>query len=433
MGASLCQMGEYAGWKGVNMKDRTIQLVRAVIASLMNYWIFFTLAVTIIGVAGGGGFKMWRWGLLCLMPLAFLYFRLREKFALCLAGHLLTAVLFGGVLYESSVSGAVSLLVVLGFFAYSLALRARQKDILGEPVHPVFVVGLAAAGLFLNNSQGQSGLTMYYLVPTLLFLGLYFIYIYLEHFSSFLVVNDSSAGRIPQGEIFRCGILLVSAFSASSAGLMILFSGTSILSDLLRIIRMVLVWIVRLLFRGSSETEVAEMATEEAQDTSNGLYGLEGGESWWLWEVLEKIVMVLLAAGMIALAVYGVYRLAKFLYERFSDVKLPEGKDQELRTDYREKCGVEKSERSARACVFGMLSAGERIRRIYKKEVWNGRHILVTEGDAAERLNSMTARECGQGLSKQELSSVYEKARYSGESCTSEDVKKARAAARETS
>ena len=83
--------------------------------------------------------------------------------------------------------------------------------------------------------------------------------------------------------------------------------------------------------------------------------------------------------------------------------------------------------------VFDRLSAGERIRRIYKKEVWNGRHILLKEGDAAGRLNSMTARECGQGLRKQGLSDVYEKARYSKETCTAEDVKRARAAAKEIS
>ncbi|MCD7862897.1 MAG: DUF4129 domain-containing protein [Lachnospiraceae bacterium] len=413
------------------MKDRTIQIVRAVLASQMNYWIFFTLAMTVIGVAGGGKPQMWRWALLCLMPFMFLYFRLRQNFFFCLAGHLLTAVLFGGLLFDNSIHGVILLLFVIGFFIYSFVMRANPKDVLGAPVHPVFAVVLAAAGLFLNNAQGQSGLTLYYLVPALGFLGLYFIYIYMENFSSFLVVNDSSAGRIPQGEIFRCGIFLVSAFSIGSVGLMVLFSQTSILSDLLKVIRTVLVWILRFLFRNNEETEVADTVAEEVSDSSDGLYGLEGGEPGWFWEVLERIVLVLLVAGLIALAVYGLYRLAKFLYARFSDVALPEGQDQEIRTDRREKCGVEKSEKSGRARVFGFLSAGERIRRIYKKEVWNGRRVLVEEGDAAEHLRGMTARECGRRLQKQDLSAVYEKARYSGEACTAEDVKKARAAVRE--
>ncbi|MCD8380199.1 MAG: DUF4129 domain-containing protein [Lachnospiraceae bacterium] len=415
------------------MKDRTIQIVRAVLASLMNYWIFFTLAVTLIGIAGGEGPQMWRWGLLCLMPLVYLYFRLRPGFMLCLAGHLLTAAVFGWIVYANSVNGVVSFAAVIGFLIYSLVLRGNKKDVLGSPMQPVVAVGVAAAGLFLNNMQGESGLTMYYLVPLLLYLGLYFIYGFLHNFSSFLVVNDSSAGRIPQGEIFRCGILLVSVFSVGSVAFMILFSGTSILSDLLKVIRTVFVWILRFLFRNNSSSEEADTVTEEVSDSSGGLYGLEGGEPGWIWQVLEKIVIVLLIAGLIALAVYGLYRLVKFLYERFSDVVLPEGADQEIRTDVRERCGVEKSKRSVRARVFDRLSAGERIRRIYKKEVWNGRHILLKEGDAAGRLNSMTARECGQGLQKQGLSDVYEKARYSKETCTAEDVKRARAAAKEIS
>ncbi|MCD7751227.1 MAG: DUF4129 domain-containing protein [Lachnospiraceae bacterium] len=415
------------------MKDRTIQIVRAVLASLMNYGILFTLAATLIGIAGGGAPDLWRWGLLCLMPLAFLYFRLRPKFMLCFAGHVLTAAVFGGIVYKDSVNGVVSLAAVIGFFIYSLVLRGNKKDVLGSPMQPVVAVGIAAAGLFFNNMQGESGLTVYYLVPVLLYLGLYFIYGYLHNFSSFLVVNDSSAGRIPQGEIFRCGILLVSVFSIGSVALMALFSGTSILSDLLTVIRAVLVWILRLLFRNNSSSQEVDTVTEEVSDSSDGLYGLEGGEPGWLWEVLEKIAIALLVAGLIALVVYGLYRLVKFLYERFHDVALPEGADQEIRTDVREKCGVEKSKRSVRARALDRLSAGERIRRIYKKEVWNGRYILVKEGDAAERLSSMTARECGQGLNKQELSDIYEKVRYSKETCTGEDVKRARAAAKEGS
>ncbi|MCD8069561.1 MAG: hypothetical protein LUE87_11915, partial [Lachnospiraceae bacterium] len=377
------------------MKDRTIQIVRAVLASEMNYWIFFTLAVTVIGVAGGGGPRMGRWGLLCLMPPVFLYFRLREKFRFCLAGHLLAGAAFGAVLYEISLNGVISLLILLGFFIYSLVLRGRGRDILGAPVHPVVAVCLAAGGLYLNNSVGQSGLGMYYLSPALLFLGLYFIYSYLKNFSSFLVTNDSSAGRIPQGEMFRCGILLVSAFSLGSVGLMVLFSGTSILSDLLNVVRTILVWIIRFLFRNQSDTEIVDTVTEETSGSSDGMYGLEGGEPGWIWQVLEKIVMVLLAAGLIALTVYGVYRLAKFLYERFSEAALPQGQDQEIRTDQREKCGVEKAERSGRLRVFGFLGAEERIRRIYKKEVWNGRRTLVEGGAPTAGLKTITPRECG--------------------------------------
>ncbi|MCD8325434.1 MAG: DUF4129 domain-containing protein [Lachnospiraceae bacterium] len=413
------------------MKDRTLQIARAVIASQMNYWILFTLAVTVMGIAGSQEApQMWRWGLFCLVPLIYLYFRLRERFWLCFAGHLATAAFFCWLPFGNSMDRIFSVCFVIGFFIYSFVLRGSKKNILESPIQPVAAVGLAAGGLFLNNAQGQEGMGIYYLVPVLVFLGLYFIYRYLENFSSFLVANDSSAGKMPQGEIFRCGILLVSAFSVGGVGLMALFSGTSILSDILTVVRNILVWILRFLFRNTPETEIVDEAVDEAVSSSSDLTGLEGGEPFWFWEVLEKIVMVLMVVGLSVLAVYGLYRLAKYLYQHFSDVALPQGMDQELRTDRREKCAIEKSKKSGRTFAFGALGVRERIRRIYKKEVWNGRQSLVEEGNAAEGLKTMTARECGRGLSKPELAAIYEKARYSGEPISAEDVKTARAAAR---
>ncbi len=414
------------------MKDKTLQIVKAVLTAQMNYWAFFTLAVTLLGIARGGSPELWRWGLLCLMPLFFLYFRLRMKFVLCLAGHLLTAALFGLLVYDESANGFLCLLMVLGFFGYSMVLRADPGGVMGAPLNPVVAVGLAAAGLFLMTIQEREGLTVYYLVPVLLYLGLYFIYCYLENFSSFLAVNDSGAGRIPQKDIFRCGILLASAFSLGSVGIMLLFSGSSILSDLLKLLQKGLIWFLRRLFSGGTEPDDAAV-TEEVSG-SGTLYGLEAGEAGLLWQVLEKIALVILVTGLITLAVYGLYRLAKLLYERFSVVALPEEQGVLSRTDLREKCSIEKREQSGRGRVrvFGLLNAQERIRRIYKKTVWNGRNMLVREGDTAECLNTMTARECGQRLSRAELAEIYEKARYSGETCTAEDVRKARAAVKKS-
>ncbi|MCD7807468.1 MAG: hypothetical protein LUH19_09060, partial [Lachnospiraceae bacterium] len=101
------------------MKDRTLQIARAGMAAQMNYWILFTLAVTVMGIAGGTDPQMWRWVLFCLMPLMYLYFRLRKKFWQCFAGHLFTAAFFCWLSYGEGLNRILSVMFVVGFLVYS--------------------------------------------------------------------------------------------------------------------------------------------------------------------------------------------------------------------------------------------------------------------------------------------------------------------------
>ena len=62
---------------------------------------------------------------------------------------------------------------------------------------------------------------------------------------------------------------------------------------------------------------------------------------------------------------------------------------------------------------------------MYKKEVWAARMQLVKDQSPA-LLKRMTAKECGEAMEREGLAKAYEKARYSEEECTGEDIRRAK-------
>ena len=89
--------------------------------------------------------------------------------------------------------------------------------------------------------------------------------------------------------------------------------------------------------------------------------------------------------------------------------------------DIRESCEIEQNDRTPRQ-RFGFLNNAEKIRKIYRKHVLKNEKNIVGE-DGTRQLLYLTAKECCEKLSADCLKVAYEKARYSNESVTSEDVK----------
>jgi len=151
---------------------------------------------------------------------------------------------------------------------------------------------------------------------------------------------------------------------------------------------------------------------------------MEPEEPFWLWELLDKIFMAAFFCFLLVMAVWGLIRLIRFLQERFGrKLKKPEAGLAGL-GDIREKCEIirKKSERKA---FFSFLTPRERVRRIYKKRVLEDKELLIGEDDC-RRLNTFTAGECGRLLGAGRMTGIYEKARYSEEKCTAEDVREAK-------
>ena len=136
--------------------------------------------------------------------------------------------------------------------------------------------------------------------------------------------------------------------------------------------------------------------------------------------------MAAFAVCLIAFIIFALYKLVITLHKWFSQRsdRSVEREEEDNLGDVREKCETDKRKKE-RKSPFAFLSVRERIRRVYKKDVWARRNFIVKEGDP-RALSLMTAKEAGDKLERPALAESYEKARYSNEECTAEDLRRAK-------
>ena len=408
------------------MKKERIIMIRELLVTQMTHWLLFLLAVTVLGLVSAKEPVIWKWAVLGLVPyLLFLVRRYSNHFLVFMGSHIALILLLTVIPYVDLAEQIAFSVCVIGYVAYSFYLRVRTEERLTGVINPIPGVGAAAVFRLFQHYQGIPEWEKYYVVPVILFLCFYFLQMYLEQYQHFLIVNDSSTGHIPEKAMFRSGVSLVSLFSVGAAILLLLTSDVGWVGRIATVLKNILIWVLRLLFRGGGEQAEEILPQETAtRKQDQGMMPMEEAEPALIWVILEKLVMIAMAVAFAALIIWAVYSLIKFLHDRFRSRIVTHEEELENTTDIREKCEIERR-RSKKHSFFGFLSTKERIRRIYKKEVWTGRWQLEKDG-SPDVLGRLTAKECGDVLARNRLAQVYEKARYSQEECTSEDIRRAK-------
>ncbi len=410
------------------MKKEKIIIIQELLAIQMTHWLLFLVEVTVLGIAHSYEPLVWKWAVLSLIPIVFFVVRrYTDHFLMFIASHIVPVLILVIIPYADLVERIIFYIYVIGYIIYSFYLRLGTKERLSGVINPVVSVVIAVACLCFQQYHGIAEWGKYYVVPVVVILCLYYIRLYLEQFQYFLMVNESSTDHIPEKAIFRRGISLITVFSAGGAILLLLTYNIGWVGQITALLKSILVWIIRLLFRGQDEIPQEEILPQEAidNDQKQEMFPIENAEPSLIVLILEKILMIAMVLAFVALLVWLVYSLFKFLYHRFnSRLLLTEDEVVGDIKDVREKCGLDRVLRDKRSYV-SLLSTRERIRRIYKKEVWAGRWKLA-KGGSPSLLNRLTARECGEGLARKNLAEVYEKARYSEAECTLQDIRRAK-------
>lgn len=142
-------------------------------------------------------------------------------------------------------------------------------------------------------------------------------------------------------------------------------------------------------------------------------------------EGLRNAIIVMLIISIIVGLCFMVY----YIYLVIKDMEGPQKRKKkqekiEANGDVREYCGVEKKNHR-KAGSFFFRTNREKIRRLYQKKIIRRKNELI--GDKEEQqLKYLTAKECCDKLSEQQLKLVYEKARYSPQEISAEDVRLAK-------
>lgn len=412
------------------MKQEKIIAGTAVLATQMNHWTLFSIAITVAAL-GKRKPPIALWTAFALLPVLFFFIRRYTDHFLIMAGsHLLGLVL----LFAVPVSGlAVKIplcLYGIGLTVYSFSLRIRTEERLDGIIAPPVAVGITALSLFLLHYQKHMEADFRFALITVFYFICYYIRCYFQNYLYFLTVNTGSAGYIPRREIFLSGAKLSAVFTLLGMTAILLISDWNWLARIFGILKRGIVWlrekgffafIASLFYR---ETEQIPEQMPEVSPANPAGMALEPGEPGLFWQILEKVIGVLVPVLLLLLFGFFLFRFVKMICERFRQKKLfiPSASADDSR-DIREKYEIRK-EKKAHKNFWSFLNPSERIRRLYKQRVWSKRGSFMN-AENTRRLGTYTARECGSLLREEQLSLIYEKARYSEEECTREDVRKA--------
>lgn len=419
-------------------KESRIECISELLTQQMNHWMLFSLVLTAMGCLGEyfpiakPDILMW----FCCGILPILTFLVRRRIT-----HFFPFILCNLILFSLTflipvhyvVGRGLCILCGIGYLIHTFLLRIKADTVFTTPFHPAVGIGLSLFGIFFLRQVNDINWDSYYAFSLIGCLALYLLIYYMNHYLSFLSVNESSSGSIPASEMFRSGMGLAAGYTLFGTVLLLLCMNLSWLEYLLNFLEKGLIIVLRFLFSLFFDSSPAEILPEESFSGQNNAEGLDlpPGESSRFWEVMEIICVAVAFCAVVICSIKLVLWIIRFLRERFGQsFRLRQWNVEEDSTqDIREKCSLAKtaSAKSSRS-FFGFLSPGERIRKLYRKKMLGASASLVMGEN--EKLAFFTAREAEEKLDAEGMAAIYEKVRYSEENVSVQDVKRMKEACR---
>ena len=413
------------------MKRNWIETGQNLLVILINHLVLIAFGMTVMGLFDQDEHLVWLWSTTVIVPLVFYWARVKiRNFFLFFGLHLIAPI----SMFFMPVKVLPKILlffICMVYFIWSTKIRIQESSNKGEGLlSPLFMAGAVGVMTLIENTHSQKGWESIYLIMAVIYVAGYCIYMYVSQYLRFLVVNESSAANIPEMEIFSHGFGQTMLFMAGCVGLLIFTANIGWLSYLLSFIGDALFEFLKFIFSNAGRTE-AEMPIiyEQAQQVAPdmGMLG-EVSEPALIWKILEKIVMYGGVVAIIVFIIYGIVKALKNVWNQFYKKQSTTEKFIHTGIDVRETCTIEKVKKEGNNW-FAFLNNREKIRKVYRKQVLKNKAAIVGDMDA-EYLEYMTAKECCDKFSAVQLKNMYEKARYSAEEITAEDVRTAKTAGR---
>ncbi|MBE7043796.1 MAG: hypothetical protein E7399_09970 [Ruminococcaceae bacterium] len=416
------------------MKRKWIETCQTLLITQMNHWIIITAVMTVLGLFKEERTHLLLWFVFGIVPIMLFFVRESiRNFFLFFAIHMVLPVaavyLTGLLLSEDIVLRIILIALTVIYVIWSIVIRLKSKKNSENLIPPL--VAICAMGILtlIENLQCKRGWEWYYLLMAILYLSGYFINFFMNNYLRFLSVNESSAAVMPEQEIFSSGMKQTVLFTI--AGVLVLFLTANVkwVSYVLSWVGNVLLVVLRAFFSLFSKEESEEVPVFVMQEqVAPDMSGLaEGGKSGLLWLILEKIIMTLVAVGIVALIVFAVVMFFRFLWNHFHEARKGEEQKIQKGRDLHEVCGIEKNAKETSTVWLPFLNNRDKVRKIYRKQILKNKNSIVGNHNM-EDLERMTAKECCDKMPIEKdfadiLKKIYEKARYSPNDITSEDVK----------
>ena len=306
-------------------------------------------------------------------------------------------------------------LIIVPLLFYHFVKRPQK---LVQPA--TFIICLAILSIVEKKISAQDW-SDYYIIITFTYLIGYFIYYFINQFLRFWLLNQSTASNIPTSAIFRSGMGQTMGYVL--CGSVILFLSAKV-EWVKAIVAYIWTWIQNALQSISRGEDMSKPPTETPMQPDAGMSGNPFGEM--LSEDPHYILRALVFFLIVTALVTGVVFCAHWIYYMIIDLDIFQKKVRHNGTladndDVREYCGVEKNS-IRKKNTFLFRNNREKVRRIYQKRILKRKKELIGEQEES-KLKYLTAKQCCDKLSEQQLKLVYEKARYSEEAISSDEVR----------
>lgn len=417
--------------------ERRLKTTAQMLAIFLNFML--TVGLETLADAAFGGFSAPIYALLIPLAAPLSFYAARRwcnNFFLFMAIHAaVIAALFylAGFLPVPVLWRVVFTAVGIVYAVVSVRIRLTGRED-GEEEMTRGFLAVAATALFFGCSYlGSDAGCARILWLVLLWVPGHWIKDYLENFLYYMKMNRKAAGAMPEQRILHGGMISVAIYSGFCLAVLTLYSKTALVARLSELVRAAGFWLLRLflrlllLFSGESEEEAVVSTVEDTGDPGMFLPEAEAAPVWIqiLDQIVVTAVVVLLIAGLVVLAVMLIRSMIRSFYGREKEKKQIH---QEGFVEEEERLEKAKNREAVRVPAIGGTPA-QRVRRIFKKTV---QEAWQQEGDAAE-MNAKTARELAELCSMAEkkgseweaLTALYERARYTEETVTKEDVRAA--------
>ncbi|MBR4540856.1 MAG: hypothetical protein IKO54_01620 [Lachnospiraceae bacterium] len=411
-------------------KERTLILIREVIVTQTNHWSLFALSYG-LSVMLSAAYDIPRlnlllWGVMGLGLIVNYFIRLKtRRMGTSILLHFLVFLLM-------SVTGLTcwEYLALHGGFAFFYCLLSLVKQYGGQEQEdeafsiPVIAILICAPFFVLTLNQYENITGIYRNLLICLF-TMFFMQHYFGRYGRFVKLNEHSAGFFPKSEIMGAGLKNVIIYVGVSAGLFFGIANMKALTEFGNFIKEKLGYWIKYLLRkifGSNE-EVEQIAAERLDYNDYDSLTAKLGQAEIKEESLFSIIIQKIIWFMIILLIlYALYRFVKKILALFSMKLDTEGVIvDELVMDVRESCDKSSiKEKKTREKRF-FLTPREKVRRFFRYSAKEKCYRICKSGDPAA-LGYKTSGECGNAVGVPELSALYDRARYSEEEITEQDV-----------
>ncbi len=404
------------------MKREWIERIQDFLVILMNHAVVVAIAITIMAIFGKQQPQIVLWISLAILP-GFLYVVRKKVKNIFLFYGIHFMLLIGMVYFQAEqLTKVLFIAIMLFYLLWSVRLKMLSKTGKEGLLPAPFFIVLTGILVLLNGAQGNDGWEIYYLLLTFGYLLGYFFYFYMEKYLQFVTINEKSASNIPEKSIFYAGMTQTVLFSSGSLLALILMANLDWFSKMMSRVGDWILNILRAIFAGIEfyvENEPEKALPEDIAQSPGGFHGDLIPE--FVLVFIEKLVTVLAYVVVVAVAVAAIWAFYRFLKENFVIFQKRNTRKLIENDDIREACDVKRNHKKrGRRILFG--DNREKIRKLYQKHILKRKDVLIGNVEQ-KQLEYLTAKECCDKLNAEQLKKVYEKARYSIEEVTQEDVK----------